>query len=221
MTELHKIDEEKYYKMKRVTIERYDKKTKKKIKKEYPPVNEKCSYFFSDPYYEGWSITSEVVHFNERYVVIRAIIYDSKGRVRATGHAHEDQKNKKSIVNETSFVENCETSAIGRALSFIGIGIDTSIASADEMKRAVSVHEAIRVFNETDKKIDNLCNTNSLYKEMVEQIEVTNTVDDLRLLYQKYNDEKNIDKNDILYLCQKQRERIESELKSLNVKGEL
>lgn len=55
-----------------------------------------------------------------------------------TGLAHESKDDKKSIVNFTSHVENCETSAVGRALGFLGIGIDTSIASADEVENAIN-----------------------------------------------------------------------------------
>ena len=39
-------------------------------------------------------------------------------------------------INKTSALENCETSAVGRALGMAGIGIDTGFASADEVKKA-------------------------------------------------------------------------------------
>ena len=54
----------------------------------------------------------------------------------ASGHAHETQGS--SNINKTSYVENCETSAIGRALAMMGIGIDTSIASANEVNEAIA-----------------------------------------------------------------------------------
>ena len=44
----------------------------------------------------------------------------------------------KYYINETSYVENCETSAWGRALGNFGIGIDTSVASADEVVNATN-----------------------------------------------------------------------------------
>lgn len=52
----------------------------------------------------------------------------------ATGTAVE--KDGSSYINKTSFVENCETSAVGRALGFAGFGIDTAVASADEVQNA-------------------------------------------------------------------------------------
>lgn len=52
----------------------------------------------------------------------------------ATGTAVE--KDGSSYINKTSFVENCETSAVGRALGFAGFGIDKAVASADEVQNA-------------------------------------------------------------------------------------
>lgn len=47
----------------------------------------------------------------------------------------------KSGVNSTSFLENCETSAVGRALGLFGIGSVESIASADEVGHAIALQE--------------------------------------------------------------------------------
>ena len=62
------------------------------------------------------------------------------GDIVATGHAQEDKAS--SNINKTSYVENCETSAVGRALGFLGIGIETSIATADEVAMAIAKQEA-------------------------------------------------------------------------------
>ena len=59
----------------------------------------------------------------------------SNGNVLATGHASE--KDGSSFINKTSALENAETSAVGRALGILGIGIDSSIASAEEVGNAV------------------------------------------------------------------------------------
>ena len=60
---------------------------------------------------------------------------DFREIVLATGLAQESQSS--SFINKTSYVENCETSAVGRALGMLGIGIDTSIASAEEVTNAI------------------------------------------------------------------------------------
>ena len=54
----------------------------------------------------------------------------------ASGYAHEKQNS--SFINKTSFIENCETSAWGRCLGNFGIGVDESVASADEVANAIN-----------------------------------------------------------------------------------
>lgn len=66
-------------------------------------------------------------------VVVKATIRDSGGMVIATGHAEEIRG--ANYINETSVLENCETSAIGRALAVLGIH-GGEFASADEIKIA-------------------------------------------------------------------------------------
>ena len=61
--------------------------------------------------------------------------------------AHSQEYRDSSYINKTSFVENGFTSALGRALGYLGIGIDTSIASANEVQNAVK--------NQTTAPIDN------------------------------------------------------------------
>ena len=55
------------------------------------------------------------------------------------GHAYENEKS--SFINTTSYIENCETSAVGRALGMAGFGIDTSVASAEEVGNAIVQQE--------------------------------------------------------------------------------
>jgi len=69
-------------------------------------------------------------------IIIKCVIRNKDGNIVSTGYAQEEKTS--SFVNETSFVENCETSAVGRALGFLGIGIKDSIASADELVVAIS-----------------------------------------------------------------------------------
>ena len=86
------------------------------------------------------SITTEVISLDPKMVVMRATIADSKGRVLATGTAFEERGT--SYINKTSFIENCETSAVGRALGMLGIGTESSMASADEMSNAIAAQKA-------------------------------------------------------------------------------
>jgi hypothetical protein len=100
-------------------------------------VNERIKFFRDN--YRGYTLTSEIIELNEDSCVIKAIISDGNGLVVATGFAQEDRTS--SMINKTSFVENCETSAWGRALGNLGIGIDDSIASAEEVDMAIKKQE--------------------------------------------------------------------------------
>ena len=100
--------------------------------KQYVEVNERIKYFREN--YKGWSLTSEVVSLEDGVCVIKATVKDENDRAMATGIAYEREGS--TFINKTSYIENCETSAWGRALGNLGIGIDASIASADEVQNA-------------------------------------------------------------------------------------
>ena len=104
--------------------------------KQYVEVNERIKFFRQEDEYKNWTISTEFTALDSEMCVCKCIIADPNQRVIATGHAHEERS--ASHINKTSYVENCETSAIGRALAMMGIGIDTSIASANEVTDAIA-----------------------------------------------------------------------------------
>ena len=104
--------------------------------KQYVEVNERIKYFRQEDKYNNWTISTDFPVLDSEQCVCKAYIIDTNDRVVATGHAHEERAS--SHINNTSSVENCETSAIGRALAMMGIGIDTSIASANEVNDAIA-----------------------------------------------------------------------------------
>jgi hypothetical protein len=114
--------------------------------KDYVEVNQRLLFFRNEPAYAGWSIESDLVDLQPDRCCIKAMIRDADGRIRATGHAHEDRTS--SMINKTSYVENCETSAFGRALAALGIGIETSIASANEVSMAIAKQENLNDLND-------------------------------------------------------------------------
>lgn len=69
-----------------------------------------------------------------------------------TGTAFERQG--ASFINKTSYIENCETSAVGRALGMAGFGIDVSVASADEVANAIAQQESGKDLLDKDAKTD-------------------------------------------------------------------
>ena len=57
--------------------------------------------------------------------------------ILGTGLAYEKETN--GYINKTSYIENCETSSVGRALGFLALGIDGGgICSAEELANAIN-----------------------------------------------------------------------------------
>ena len=109
--------------------------------KPYVQVNERVKHLrenYGDKD-DMFGIKTKVVKWNEEKneIIIQAWITDQTGRTVGSGIAHERQDDPNSFVNATSYVENCETSAIGRALAAFGIGIEDSYASANEVQDAI------------------------------------------------------------------------------------
>ena len=126
------------------TISRTDKNTGKTISKEYAEVNQRIKAFRM-VYPEGF-IKTEMVSNEGGVCIFRAMVgYEQENnllKVIATGTAYE--KETSSFINKTSYIENCETSAVGRALGMAGFGIDTSVASLEEVQNAMA--------NQSDQK---------------------------------------------------------------------
>lgn len=106
--------------------------------KEYAEVNQRIKAFRM-LYPEG-TIQTDIVSNIDGVITMKAIVgyynEDNTFKILGTGTAYE--KENSTFINKTSYVENCETSAVGRALGMLGIGIDTSVASADEVINAIN-----------------------------------------------------------------------------------
>ena len=105
--------------------------------KSYVMVNERVKSIRDEDneYYIDTSIQS--ISDDQSLVIMKATLSDKDGNILSSGHAQEDKSDASSMVNSTSHIENCETSAIGRCLGNYGIGIDGSIASAEEVSDAI------------------------------------------------------------------------------------
>tara|TARA_R110002012_G_scaffold13800_2_gene58137 strand:+ start:7 stop:645 length:639 start_codon:yes stop_codon:yes gene_type:complete len=136
--------------------------------KEYKTVALRVTEFIASPQHEGWAIetqlitaqSSDGVARSDEYIVMKATIRDEKDRSRGTGYAEE--KRGSTNINKTSAVENCETSAIGRALSAIGFG-GTEYASANEVTDAIIQQTAMNASGE-------LLNYNAAVREHIASI---------------------------------------------------
>jgi len=104
--------------------------------RDYVPVSERIEQFYAK-FPDGRIITSIVEHDAENgFIVMRASVYSDRGDVNpvSTGHAFDDRSD--GYVNKSSYIENCETSCVGRALALLGFEIKRGIASREEMEKA-------------------------------------------------------------------------------------
>ncbi len=102
---------------------------------QYAKVSERVKAFRK--VYPCGAIVTDIEDITENDVRIKATIYDSNQRVIATARASEEKKARgKLTINLTDMIENCETSAVGRALGFCGFGIDEEIASKEDIEKA-------------------------------------------------------------------------------------
>lgn len=105
--------------------------------KDYIPVNERIKAFRL--IYPRGLIKTEIIGLENGICTMKAEVYDDEGRLLATGHAQE--KETSSFINKTSYIENCETSCVGRALGNMGIGLDYGFASYEEVANAKKQQE--------------------------------------------------------------------------------
>jgi len=117
--------------------------------KRYVEVSERLKFFRAN--YPDYSLLSDVVEITETTITIKATILDKKQNPIASGIAQEVKGS--SFINKTSYVENCETSAWGRALANFGIGIDEAVASYNEVANAIEQQkEENEIMMEGDKE---------------------------------------------------------------------
>jgi hypothetical protein len=117
--------------------------------KEYVEVNERIAHLRNN--YKTAQLLTEIISNENGVCVMKATLYiDDK--IVSTGHAYE--KEDSTYINKTSYIENCETSAVGRCLGNYGIGINSSIASADEVVNAINQQQQLpKEKNEWEKKL--------------------------------------------------------------------
>jgi hypothetical protein len=101
--------------------------------KDYAEVNQRIKAFRM-VYPQGF-IKTELVSLENGVCVIKATVGVGETMILGTGYAYE--KEGSTFINKTSYIENCETSAVGRALGMAGFGIDVSVASAEEVQNAI------------------------------------------------------------------------------------
>ena len=99
--------------------------------KSYVQVSSRVLYF-NETYPDGSIMTELVSQPSDALVVIKATV---KPNDKQTFTGYSQAKWGEGYINKTSALENAETSAVGRALAFMGIGVIESIASIDEINK--------------------------------------------------------------------------------------
>ena len=111
------------------------------------------------------TISTELVSNENGVCVFRATVLDENGIILGTGTAYE--KESSSFINKTSYIENCETSAVGRALGMAGFGIDTSVASYEEVANAIENQNKDNAKKDNAKKDNAKKDTNNIDQDDV------------------------------------------------------
>jgi hypothetical protein len=127
--------------------------------KDYVDVAERIRAFY-ERYPEG-SIQTEMVRLEGDMVVFKATVYrDREDACPTTGWAYE--REGVGYVNKTSFIENCETSAIGRALANLNFP-----TSRTELERAAAREPATA---EQLEELKRLADAEAVSSELQERV---------------------------------------------------
>jgi len=142
--------------------------------KEYAEVNQRIKAFRM--VYPMGSIETELLSNENGICIFQATVSDKEGNILGMGTAYE--KEGSSFINKTSYIENCETSAIGRALGMAGFGIDTSIASAEEVSNAITQQDDLKPITKTNLNvlqglIKELSEAKAFYENILKKYNIT------------------------------------------------
>ena len=146
--------------------------------KQYNTVAERVNDFREK--YPHWTIKNKIIHADDEKVIVKSSILDDTGRMVADGHAEEVRGS--SNINSTSALENAETSACGRALSFFGLA-GTEIASADEVANAIKQQHEKEIFAQWARHTEFV----EKYREGLENIRDRLADDDFEAAREQWN----------------------------------
>ena len=138
--------------------------------KEYAEVNQRIKAFRM--VFPTGTISTEMLSNDNGVCIFKARVgYSENGEFHTLGTGTAYEKENSSFINKTSYIENCETSAIGRALGMAGFGIDTSVASAEEVANAIQQQEEDKKISKTQEEaLDKAIENRKISDKVVEQI---------------------------------------------------
>lgn len=112
--------------------------------KNYAEVNQRIKAFRM--VYPTGTIETKLISNENGVCIFKAVVgfIDENNNLIILGTGNAYEKEGSSFINKTSYIENCETSAVGRALGMAGFGIDVSIASAEEVQNAMQQQDDLK-----------------------------------------------------------------------------
>lgn len=172
--------------------------------KEYAEVNQRIKAFRM--VYPTGMIATDLISNENGICIIKTTVgfkdEDGEMQVLGTGIAYE--KEGSTFINKTSYIENCETSSVGRALGMCGFGIDTSVASYEEVQTAIVNQEAEKPITAEQRKaletmmkedgipVEYICNLYSVSEiRDLNGAKYMNLVTNWAKMKAKYNERKN------------------------------
>lgn len=102
--------------------------------KKYVLVSDRVLYFNEN--FPNGSIKTEIIELDHENILIRAVITPDTDKPERFFVGHARETFGLGSINQTSVTENAETSAVGRGLAMMGIGVIDSISSVDEINKA-------------------------------------------------------------------------------------
>lgn len=123
-------------------------------------------------------ILPNIISDDDGRVLMSCEIYDENNRLLAKAHSYENEN--VGFINKTSYIENCETSVIGRALGLCGFGIDNSVASAEEVDVAIQKQDLMKApisQERLDTINDLIIETNTDFKKFCEYHKISSLKD--------------------------------------------
>lgn len=181
--------------------------------KEYAEVNQRIKAFRM-VYPEG-SIITDLVQLENGICTIKAVIKNGE-LVLGTGIAQE--KESSSYINKTSYIENCETSAVGRALGMCGFGIDVSVCSAEELQNALNNQD--KTVKKDEEKISKTAAKEEAIQAEETQYATEEQVDKLNKYFANNKEarQKTLDKHKINHFVQMERKTAQALIDRIEAK---
>lgn len=150
--------------------------------KEYVLVKDRI-IAFNETFKMG-SISTELLSpYDSDLIVIKATVRPDSSETRLfTGHSQARVGD--GYINKTSALENAETSAVGRALAMMGIGVIDSIASVDEINKTTHYNKnTITTSGTVDKFMEDLQPSQEDLIAYSEKLESAKTLKELKAFF--------------------------------------